>query len=352
MTNNKQRKGECQFALTLLLFFSLLCINTITAQETVAEALSDTIPVDENWIPKEIDGAHYQIEPDLYFTYQKPKLWDLVNKAPRNALNTLKDFVAKPYYPYGLAALGATAALIPADPWLIRESRSFGESMGLNEAHTYKKLGFLKIVPADVNSALYFIGNGTTFIIISGGLATYGLITDDYRAKSTAMQLIESILVTGVFVQPIKRLTGRESPFITEREGNWHSSWRFAPSIAEYQRNTSRYDAMPSGHLTTAMAAVTVLAENYKDYKWIKPVSYTALALMSFEMMQSKVHWASDYPIALFMGYLIGKNIAKSRIETSDYRFKTAQKYQWNFSSSTAWDGTPLYGVTIKIGNR
>lgn len=169
MTNNKQRKGECQFALTLLLFFSLLCINTITAQVAVMGALSDTIPVDENWIPKEIDGAHYQIEPDLYFTYQKPKLWDLVNKAPRNALNTLKDFVAKPYYPYGLAALGATAALIPADPWLIRESRSFGESMGLNEAHTYKKLGFLKIVPADVNSALYFIGNGTTFIIISGG---------------------------------------------------------------------------------------------------------------------------------------------------------------------------------------
>ena len=24
--------------------------------------LSDTIPVDENWIPKEIEGAHYQID--------------------------------------------------------------------------------------------------------------------------------------------------------------------------------------------------------------------------------------------------------------------------------------------------
>ena len=69
--------------------------------------------------------------------------------------------------------LGATAALIPADPWLIlTRVGSLGESMGLNEAHTYKKLGFLKIVPADVNSALYFIGNGTTFILISGGLAT------------------------------------------------------------------------------------------------------------------------------------------------------------------------------------
>ena len=312
-------------------------------------ALSDTIPVDENWIPKEIEGAHYEIEPDLYFTYQKPKLWDLVNKAPRNALNTLKDFVAKPYYPYGLAALGATAALIPADPWLIRESRSLGENLGLNEAHTYKKLGFLKIVPADVNSALYFIGNGTTFIIISGGMATYGLITGDYRAKSTAMQILESIIVSGAFVQPIKRLTGRESPFITANDGRWHSHWTFAPSFKAYQEDTPHYDAMPSGHLTTAMSALTVIAENYPDYKWIKPVGYTALGLMCYEMMQSKVHWASDYPIALFMGYLIGKNIAKSRIETSDYRFKTAQKYQWNLSNSTAWDGTPLYGVTISI---
>lgn len=323
------------------------CINTTIAQEVVAGTVSDTIPVDENWIPKEIEGAHYQIEPDLYFTYEKPKFWDLINKAPQNTLNTLKDFVAKPYYPYGIASLGATAALIPADPWLIKESRNFGASLGLNEHHTYKKLGFLKIVPADVNSALYFIGNGTTFIFISGGLATYGLITDDYRAKSTAMQLIESILITGVFVQPIKRLTGRESPFITAENRRWHSFWTFAPSFAAYQKRTSHYDAMPSGHLTTAMAAVTVLAENYKDYKWIKPVSYTALALMSFEMMQSKVHWASDYPIALFMGYLIGKNIAKSRIQTSDYRSKTTQKYHWNLSSSKAWDGTQLYGATL-----
>ena len=349
MTNNERRRGEFLFALTFFFIFPFFSINTAIAQEVVMGALSDTIPVDEDRIPKEIEGSHYQIEPDLYFTYQKPKFWDLINKAPHNALNTLKDFVAKPYYPYGIAALGATAALIPADPWLIQESRSLGEQLGFSSAHTYKKLGFLKIVPADVNSALYFIGNGTTFILISSGLATYGLITDDYRAKSTAMQLIESILVTGVFVQPIKRLTGRESPFITEENGRWHSSWHFAPSFAAYQRDTPHYDAMPSGHLTTAMAAVTVLAENYKDYKWIKPVSYTALALMSFEMMQSKVHWASDYPIALFMGYLIGKNIAKSRIEISDYRPKTAQKYHWNLSSSTAWDGTPLYGVFLSF---
>ena len=319
-------------------------------------ALSDTIPVDEDRIPKEIEGSHYQIEPDLYFTYQKPKFWDLINKAPRNALNTLKDFVAKPYYPYGIAALGATAALIPADPWLIQESRSLGEQLGFSSAHTYKKLGFLKIIPADVNSAMYFIGNGTTFIIISGGMATYGLITGDYRAKSTAMQILESIIVSGAFVQPIKRLTGRESPFITADDGRWHSQWTFAPSFKAYQEDTPMYDAMPSGHLTTAMSALTVIAENYPDYKWIKPVGYTALGLMCYEMMQSKVHWASDYPIALFLGYITGKTIADRRI-TKEYdneanntaKTLEKQRYKWQWCSGRTYDGYALLGVNVQF---
>lgn len=251
-----------------------------------------------------------------------------------------------------MAAIGATAALIPADPWLIRESRSLGENLGLNEAHTYKKLGFLKIVPADVNSALYFIGNGTTFIIISGGMATYGLITGDYRAKSTAMQILESIIVSGAFVQPIKRLTGRESPFITANDGRWHSHWTFAPSFKAYQEDTPHYDAMPSGHLTTAMSALTVIAENYPDYKWIKPVGYTALGLMCYEMMQSKVHWASDYPIALFVGYITGKTIANRRItkvKTEEVNALNPKKYHWEFSTSNTWDGYQLVGVNIRF---
>ena len=258
--------------------------------------------------------------------------------------------VSKPNYPYGLAAIGATAAIIPADPWLIRESRSFGESLGLNEAHTYKKLGFLKIVPADVNSALYFIGNGTTFIIISGGMATYGLITGDYRAKSTAMQILESIVVSGAFVQPFKRLTGRESPFITVNEGRWHSYWTFAPSFKAYQEDTPHYDAMFSGHLTTAMSAITVIAENYPDYKWIKPVGYSALGLMCFEMMQSKVHWASDYPVALFVGYITGKTIANRRITkryTEEGNALVKPKYQWQFSSSYTLEGYQLVGAKL-----
>ena len=99
---------------------------------------------------------------------------------------------------------------------------------------------------------------------------------------------------------------------------------------------------MPSGHLTTLMTSVMIISENYKEIKWIKPIGYGVMGLMGFEMLQSKVHWASDYPIAVFMGYVIGKSIVKSRItevkntKVSDlkifqpifhYSFNSNQKY-------------------------
>ncbi len=294
------------------------------------------------------DNQEYKISETETFVYKKPRVWDAVNKIPRNFVATATDFVSKPYYPFGLAAVGATLALIPADPWLIKESRNFGELLGLNEDHKYNKLGFLEIVPADAASALYFIGNGTTVILISAGLGTYGLLKNDYRSQSTALQLLESIAQAGLFVQPLKRITGRESPFITFGDGREHSYWKFAPSFSAYQKDTSRYDAMPSGHLTTAMAALTVLTENYPEKKWLKPVGYTLLGLMSFEMMQSRVHWAADYPIAIFIGYLIGKNIAASRITKSGKNMAQKSQYKISVAASSVY-GYQTVGVNIQF---
>lgn len=330
---------------TLLLPF----IGISQTLDTLPPSQKDSLP-----LPSTIEGETkaYRISKDEILIYKKPKISDIFNKIPRNFGKSATLMVSKPYYPYGLASLAATVAIIPADPWLIEESRNFGKNLGLNEAHTYKKLGFLKIIPADVNSAMYFIGNGTTFLIISGGLATYGLITNNYRAKSVSMQLVESIIVSGLFVQPFKRLSGRESPFITFDEGRRHSHWTFAPSFAAYQRDTPNYDAMPSGHLTTAMSALTVLIENYPDHKWIKPVGYTALGLMAFEMMQSKVHWASDYPIALFVGYITGKTIAGRRItrqKINEGIEHPTNRYTFDLSTSTTLDGYQMVGFNLRF---
>jgi hypothetical protein len=51
--------------------------------------------------------------------------------------------------------------------------------------------------------------------------------------------------------------------------------------------------------------AAEILAENYPEYKWIRPIGYSFAGILMFEMMATKVHWAGDYPLALFLGYLI-----------------------------------------------
>ena len=290
----------------------------------------------------------YKISDSEVLVYQKPRISDLYRNIPQNIVGSAKNVVAKNTYWYSLAALGSTLAMIPADPYLIRESRNFGERLGLNEDHSYSNIGPLNIIPNDMGSFFYFLGNGTTVVLMGAGFASYGLLKNDYRAQSTSMQLMQSIILSGVFSQTLKRITGRESPFETDRDGRQHSYWQFMPSFSAFQKNTSKYDAMPSGHLTTGIAAWIVIAENYPEYRWIKPLGFTLMGLMSFEMMQSKVHWASDYPIALLLGYLIGKNVAKNaRVRKSiNGELATQKKYQFNFSSST-FNGVQMVGINV-----
>lgn len=317
----------------IYLFFNLLISGIYFTQ------ISDSVAV---------KTQEFQISKTITLVYEKPRLSDLYRKMPKNFVGTSTDVVSRNIYGYSLAALGSTLALLPADPLITREGRKLGEKIGFSENHTYSNLGPLQIIPGDVGSFLYFMGNGTTFILIGAGLGTYGLITNDYRAQSTSMQLVQSILLSGLFSQPLKRLTGRESPFETINAGREHSYWKFAPSFSAYQKNTSKYDAMPSGHLITGIAAWTVLAENYPEIKWIKPLGYSLMGLMSFEMIQSNVHWISDYPIALLLGYLIGKNIAKNAMakKTGGTFGLKEKKYKFNLSASNLY-GMQVVGVTV-----
>jgi hypothetical protein len=244
----------------------------------------------------------------------------------------------------------ATAALIPADQYLIRESRNLGEKIGFNENHTYADAG--KMVPKNISSGIYNLGNGFNMILIGGGLLTYGLLKNDYRATQTASEIGEGLIASGVFVQAVKRITGRESPFIAEKTGSKSGDWNPFPSFNAYAKNTPYYDALPSGHLTTMMVTFVIVSENYKEVKWIKPLGYTLMAATCFEMAQSKVHWYSDYPLAIFMGYIVGKNIVKNRIiekKTSKIGMKKSNfnpKYSYNFSTDKNYS---LAGMTIKF---
>lgn len=289
----------------------------------------------------------YTLKDGSVRTYPKPTLLDFVTKLPRNFINTNKDFVAKDHAYYLGGAVASTLILLPFDQKLIDNSRELGERWGMDKDNNYTKVGGVFKIPKDIGSTLYLIGNGSTLVLLGIGFGTYGLIKNDYRAQATASGLMESLILSGVFTQTIKRITGRESPFIAEEYGHKGGAWNPFPSFSAFSKNTSNYDAMPSGHLTTFMAGLTVIADNYPDAVWIKPVGYTLAGALCFQMMQSKVHWASDYPLALLMGYFIGKTISKSRY-TSSEGIIGKTKYKFDLTASRQWEYN-MIGVKLSF---
>lgn len=283
----------------------------------------------------------YIIDATTVRTYNKPKLLEVFTRLPKDFMDTNRDFVAKDHAWYLGGAVASTALLVPIDQKLVDNSRSFADQLGMSPNNKYGNFGPLNNIPQNIGAGFYLVGNGTTVILLGAGFATYGLFKNDYRAQATASGLFESLALSGLYVQTIKRITGRESPFIAIQNGNPGGDWNPFPSFTAYAKSTPHYDAVPSGHLTTIMSAVTIIAINYPEYKWIKPVSYSALGLLCFQMMQSQVHWASDYPLAILIGYFTGKTIAKNRFSEKKLtgEQEPKKKFTYNFT------GNRIYGM-------
>jgi membrane-associated phospholipid phosphatase len=174
---------------------------------------------------------------------------------------------------------------------------------------------FIKIVSYknqrfnNIEKSIIYLGDGKTNFGISGLFVLYGLTVNDNIALRTGMQSAEAILSTGLTVQLLKRITGRESP---QKVSSGSGIWRFFPNIIKYQRNQSKYYSFPSGHLSTAITTLTVIAENYPESYLIKPVGYSLAGLLSVSLVSRDMHWFSDFPLAFALGYGFGKIITES----------------------------------------
>jgi membrane-associated phospholipid phosphatase len=167
------------------------------------------------------------------------------------------------------------------------------------------------------------IGDGTTQFALAGAMGAYGLVFKDQKALRTGSQIVQAVLAAGAVIQLLKHVTGRESPFVrTSPTG----VWKILPNQIDYHRYVPHFDAYPSGHICTSIATVIVIAENYPDVKWIRPAGYAFTTLVGLGMLSNGIHWVSDYPLGLFIGYYFGMLAAHPEgvpvMESSDGRLK------------------------------
>jgi hypothetical protein len=297
--------------LTLFLIATILCGALQPAQGADFSSDSSTT--------KSLD-----LQPHGDYLYGRPGLFDFARHLPSDEGIFFKNIFRKENTLPILIVSGSTALLIWKDQALVDEARRFGSRNHISQnSDQSNRHGFTlagqKIevgLPTNWGEAMYFIGDGWTHLSVAGGFLATGLIKNDNRAKQTSSQIVESILTSGLVVQVLKHTTGRESPFTTNTSGG---VWRFFPNQHEYSQNVAHFDAFPSGHLAAATATGTVIIMNYPEYPILKPVCVGLLGLLSFQMMNNGVHWASDYPLAIALGYSFGRiSVRRGRTRKSD----------------------------------
>jgi hypothetical protein len=281
------------------------------------------------------------------FAEEEIKPLELFTAIPETSKESLKMGFSKDSLPYWGVILGSTGLLYRYDEDIYREGQKAGRDWGIgNHDNTKPVVSFggqeLVRLPSDTGSALYFLGDGWMHAGIATGFIAYGKTTENTRAYNTGMMIIHGMFVSTIFNQTLKRSFGRESPEVsTSKRG----SWNLFPSFNDYNSKTASYDAMPSGHVMTATMTFTVISERYPEYRsFIYPFAGLWITALSFQMVNNGVHWASDYPLGIAMGYVFGKASVKMLGEKKN-ETPESRETSWMFIPSVTGDSKMIKAV-------
>lgn len=253
---------------------------------------------------------------------ERLNFWDIFKRIPQSLRTTADYSFSKGSIPAYIGILGSTLFLYEYDEDILAGWQRQGRNWGLsNVDHTKSILDVGRIevfrMPTDAASLLYSLGDGWTHTFIAGGFLASGYLRDNNRAVNTGYELIQGMMLSTTASQLFKRSFGRQSP---NQKSEYRGAWRPYPSVEAYQNRTAEYDAMPSGHIMTATMTWTVIRENYPEYDSILlPVEVLYLSALGFGMVNNGVHWVSDYPLGIGLGYVFGKGAASIAKKNAKY---------------------------------
>lgn len=248
--------------------------------------------IEEPLLPKKIEDNQPSLSVAALQNQPLPSWHQMITRIPSDWYRTGKNIFQTESIPQilGLAALTGTLIVTDKQTWPATR-RFYKDSEGASAASDF----------------VVAVGDGKLHFALAGSFAAYGFLARDNRALRTASQTVEAVVATGIAVQVLKRVTGRESPNTASRH---RGRWKFFPNLKKYHENESAYYAFPSGHIATSMATLTVISENYPEHRWIKPVGYSMMGLLGVSLVAKGMHWYSDLPLGIALGYMLGKTIS------------------------------------------
>ena len=163
----------------------------------------------------------------------------------------------------------------------------------------------------DLSPVVTLLGDGNVSLGISALFYASGLVINNKKAKDTGKLVLMSLIHSGIVVQLLKHLAGRQRPEAENGVDRWDGPAGF---FKRYKDNRDMfYDAFPSGHTITAWSTATVIAHQYNKSVIVPILSYGFATLSGLSRITEDTHWLSDVFVGAVLGFAIGKFVYKKR---------------------------------------
>jgi len=184
--------------------------------------------------------------------------------------------------------------------FILRADEKIDEELGLEkyEFHSlpFRELADLGQIYDDIRPTNFAIG--LTATTLAGGLALR-----DKKLLQTSRLLAESVVLTQIFTSWSKGIFGRGRPY-TDRGPRDFNFFKFG--------KTEDFKSMPSGHVSSAFALMTVIAKQY-DHWYVDVPAYTFAVSVAVQRMTSRNHWASDTIVGGALGYWVSNTLVQKQ---------------------------------------
>lgn len=144
-------------------------------------------------------------------------------------------------------------------------------------------------------------------------LGAYGFLFKNKKMQTTTLLAVQSYITGGAVSAVIKFLSGRQRPYIIDKNSLEAEPTFYGPfKVIQNDNGSKANNSFPSGHATVAFAAATVFASEYKNKPLVPILSYTAATLVGLSRMTENKHWITDVVAGAALGYVSGRLVVNN----------------------------------------
>ncbi len=170
----------------------------------------------------------------------------------------------------------------------------------------------------------YYFGSPQNFFLIAGGLYGVGLITKNEKVRNTAVLIISSAAVSGLYSAIGKSVIGRARP------GDGVNKFEF-----DHFSDQVEYHSLPSGHSILSMSMAHSIAKQFDNW-WVKFGIYAVGAIVPISRLWADAHWLTDVALGTAISIVVVDSIDNYLHKDKRYpdAMRPNKKVKWRLAAT------------------